>query len=159
MSDVHLDVSANSLGQDGAQMRCACPVPLTPAPAPLVTPLPLYRSVLLGLGSNSYVSDVHLDVSANSLGQDGAQMRCACPVPLTPSPAPLLTPLPLYRSVLLGLGSNSYVSDVHLDVSANSLGQDGAQMLEMCMPRAVVSIDISNNGQLIVRFSICLIKA
>jgi len=54
------------------------------------------------------------------------------------------------RSILLGVGSNTSLNDVELDLSSNALGSSAAacQMLEACLPNVgnITSLDISDNG-------------
>ena len=52
------------------------------------------------------------------------------------------------RQLLLGLASNGSACEVHLDISCNSLGSNGASLLESCLPEitCLQGLDISENG-------------
>ena len=52
------------------------------------------------------------------------------------------------KQLLLGLACNESTADVELDISCNSLGQAGAQVLESCLHgiKCLASLDISENG-------------
>ena len=52
------------------------------------------------------------------------------------------------RHLLLGIGSNTNMSELELDLSRNSLGLAGAQVLELCVPdiMSIASLDLSDNG-------------
>lgn len=57
-------------------------------------------------------------------------------------------PLEALKHLLLGLACNESTADVHLDLSCNSLGSQGAHVLESCIHgvRCISSLDISDNN-------------
>ncbi|CAG0895779.1 unnamed protein product [Darwinula stevensoni] len=52
------------------------------------------------------------------------------------------------KQLLLGLASNGSACEVHLDISCNGLGSNGASLLESCLPEiaCLQSLDVSENG-------------
>lgn len=54
-----------------------------------------------------------------------------------------------FRNLLLGLACNESTAGLHLDISCNSLGAQGAHVLESCIHgvRVLQSVDISENSK------------
>ena len=53
------------------------------------------------------------------------------------------------RHLLLGLACNEFTKEITLDISNNSLGNQGAHVLESCVHgvRCISSLDISDNSK------------
>ena len=60
------------------------------------------------------------------------------------------------RNLLLGLACNESTIEIELDMSCNSLGAQGAHVLESCIHgiRCISSLDISENSKFIPSVSI-----
>lgn len=58
-----------------------------------------------------------------------------------------------FRNLLLGLACNEYTKEMSLDLSSNSLGAQGAHVLESCVHgvRCISSLDISDNSKYLLR--------
>lgn len=57
-------------------------------------------------------------------------------------------PLEALKNLLLGLACNESTAEIHLDLSGNSLGSQGAHVLESCIHgvRVLQSLDIGDNS-------------
>lgn len=55
----------------------------------------------------------------------------------------------LFRNLLLGLACNESTAGLYLDLSGNTLGPQGAHVLESCIHgvRVLQSLDISDNSK------------
>lgn len=62
--------------------------------------------------------------------------------------------------MLLGLACNESTAGLHLDLSGNSLGAQGAHVLESCIHgvRVLQSLDIGDNSMLPLKMQIAVTK-